>query len=232
MNEKKVLINHENEILECVRDNPSGATVSDIVNATSFSRNTVSKYVSILELKKEIFSKKVGAYRLYFATKKRYIPLEFALSYYKALISRFKKYIPDTEDLAKKIGKEAIKDIKFTFAPNVYKQMKSLKENPISRVHLESFKSFYPVYDPFSPEIDISIINFDPEERSATFRFKNSPFLSDTTEFDYHIYIICGITEGILERELKTKVVCEIKEIHPSINKKDAYFDIIVKLFQ
>jgi hypothetical protein len=108
--------------------------------------------------------------------------------------------------------------------------MKSLKDNPISRVHLESFRSFYPVYDPFSPEINISIVNIDPKGRSAIFRFKNSPFLSDTNDFDYHIHIICGITEGILERELKTKVLCEIKEIHPSEKKEDAFFDLFIKL--
>jgi len=183
-----------------------------------------------LEAKEQIFGKKIGAYRLFFTTKRNYIPLELAISYYKALISRFKKYIPDTGDLAKKIGKEAINDIKFTFGPNVYKQMKSLKDNPISRVHLESFKSFYPVYDPFSPDIEISIVNIDPKGKSATFRFKNSPFLDDTKDFDYHIHIIAGITEGILERELKANVLCEIKEIHPSENKEDAYFDIIIKL--
>jgi len=216
--------------LESVRDNPGGVTVSDIANLTKFSRNTVSKYVSILELKEQIFSKKIGAYRLFFATKRNYIPLELAISYYKALISRFKKYIPDTGGLAKKIGKEAVADIKFTFGPNVYKQMKSLKDNPISRVHLESFRSFYPVYDPFSPEIEISIVNIDPKGKSATFRFKNSPFLSDSLDFDYHIYIICGITEGILERELNTNVSCEIKEIHPSTTKEDAFFDVIIKL--
>ena len=115
MNEKKALINHEYEILECIRDTPSGATVSDIVALTGFSRNTVSKYVSILELKEQVFSRNIGAYRLYFSTKKRYIPLDLAISYYKALISRFKKYIPETESLAKKIGKEAVADIKFTF---------------------------------------------------------------------------------------------------------------------
>jgi hypothetical protein len=43
-------------------------------------------------------------------------------------------------------------------------------------------------------------------------------------------YIISGITEGILERELKTNVSCEIKEIHPAESKEDAYFDIIIKL--
>lgn len=230
MTEKKHIINHEFEILEYIRDKPGGVTVSDIAKFTGFSRNTVSKYVSILELKEQIFSKKIGAYRLFFTTKRNFIPLELAISYYKALISRFKKYIPDTGELAKKVGKEAISDIKFTFGANVYKQMKSLKNNPISRVHLESFKSFYPTYDPFSPDIEISIINIDPKGKSATFRFKNSPFLTDTRDFDYHIYIIAGITEGILERELKVKVSCEIKDIHPSKQKEDAFFDIIIKL--
>lgn len=227
---KKNTINHEFEILECIGHNPGGVTVSDIANFTKFSRNTISKYVSILELKKQIFSKKIGAYKLFFTTKRSYIPLELAISYYKALISRFKKYIPNTEGLAKKIGKEAVNDIKFTFGPSVLKQMRSLKDNPISRVHLESFKSFYPVYDPFSPEIEISIIDIDPKGKSATFRFKNSPFLLDTKDFDYHIYIIAGITEGILERELKMDVLCEIKEVNPSKRKENAYFDIIVKL--
>jgi len=48
--------------------------------------------------------------------------------------------------------------------------------------------------------------------------------------FDYHIFIIAGITEGILERELKTEVSCEVKEIHPSDTKEDAYFDITIKI--
>ena len=227
---KKVRINHEFEILDCIRDNPGGVTISDIASFTKFSRNTISKYVSILELKNQIFSKKIGAYKLFFTTKGSYIPLELAISYYKALISRFKKYIPETEGLAKKIGREAVKDIKFTFGTSILKQMKSLKDNPISRIHLEGFKSFYPVYDPFSPDIEISIINIDPKEKGATFRFKNSPFLFDSKDFDYHIYIIAGITEGILERELKAKVSCVVKEIYPSKIKEDAYFDIVVKI--
>ncbi|MFW9971158.1 MAG: MarR family transcriptional regulator [Candidatus Odinarchaeota archaeon] len=227
---KNRMKNHEFVILEYIRDNPGGVTVSDIANFTKFSRNTVSKYVAVLEAKNQIFSKKVGAYKLYFTTKRSYIPLELAISYYKALISRFKKYIPETEGLAKKIGKEAVTDIKFSFGPSILKQMRSLKDNPISRVHLESFKNFYPVYDPFSPEIEITIVDIDPNGKSATFRFKNSPFLLNTNEFDYHIYIICGITEGILERELKTKVSCEVKKIQPSEKKDDAYFDIVVKL--
>ena len=227
-NEQKT--DYENEILECIRSHPGGITVTDIAKYTEFSRNTVSKYVSILEIKKDVFPKKIGVYTLYFATRDRYIPFDLAISYYKALISKFKKYLPNREEIAKQVGKEAVKDIKFTFDPAIYKQMKALKDHPISRIHIESFKSFYPAYDIFQPNIEISIINIDPKGKSATFRFQNSIFLEDSKDHIYHIYIMCGITEGILSRELKTDVLCTVKEIYVAKNKKDSYFDIIIQI--
>ncbi|MFW9936065.1 MAG: winged helix-turn-helix transcriptional regulator [Candidatus Thorarchaeota archaeon] len=221
---------YENEILECIRNHPSGITITDIAKFTSFSRNTISKYVSVLEAKEEVFPKKIGVYTLYYATKKRYIPFELAISYYKALISKFKKHLPNQEEIAKQVGKEAAKDIKFTFDPAIYKQMKALKDHPISRIHIESFKSFYPAYDIFQPNIEISIINIDPKGKNATFRFQNSVFLEDSEDHIYHIYIMCGITEGILSRELKTDVLCTVKEIYVAEDKKDSYFDILIQI--
>ncbi|MFW9877177.1 MAG: winged helix-turn-helix transcriptional regulator, partial [Candidatus Thorarchaeota archaeon] len=41
--------------MECIQHNPGGVTISDIANFTKFSRNTISKYVAILELKNLIF---------------------------------------------------------------------------------------------------------------------------------------------------------------------------------
>lgn len=230
INSKDQKIDYENEVLECIRNHPGGITVSDIAKFTGFSRNTVSKYVTVLEVKKTIFQKKIGVYNLYFTTKKSYIPFEFATSYYKALISRFKKYLPETEELAKRVGREAVNDIKFSFGPNVYKQLKSLKDVPISRLHLESFKNFYPVYDIFQPNIEISTLNIDLEGKNATFRFKNSLFLEDNEDYTYHIYIMCGITEGILARELKSDVSCSVKEIHVGENKSESYFDILIQI--
>ncbi|MHA1670098.1 MAG: hypothetical protein ACTSV5_05905 [Promethearchaeota archaeon] len=183
-----------------------------------------------MEVKKEIFQKKIGVYNLYFTTKNSYIPFDFAISYYKALIKRFKKYLPGSEELAKKVGREAVKDIKFSFGPNVYKQLKSVKDVPISRIHLESFKNFYPVYDIFQPNIEISIINTDIKGKNATFRFKNSSFLSDSEDYSFHIYIMCGITEGILSNELKSEVSCNVKKIYVAEDKKNSYFDIIVQI--
>jgi len=227
---KKNAIDHEFVILESIRDNPGGVTASDIAKITKFSRNTVSKYVRSLEVTNQIFSKKVGAYKLYFAVEKRYIPFESAISYYKALLSKIKKYYPDTEEMAKKIGREAVKDIKFAFGPSIYKQLKSIKDHPISRIHLESFKSFYSAYDIFQPNIDISILKIDPEGKIATYRFKNSVFLENSDDFIYHIYIMCGITEGILNRDLKTEVTCDIEQVYISDNKEESFFDVTIKI--
>ncbi|MFX1489400.1 MAG: hypothetical protein ACFFBI_09645 [Promethearchaeota archaeon] len=181
-----------------------------------------------LERTDQILSKKVGAYKLFFAKKEKFIPFEMAISYYKALISRFKVHIPNSLELAKQIGKEAEKDIKFSFGPNLLKQLKGLKDYAISRIILESFKNFYSAYDIFQPEIEITILKIDQDGRSATYRFKNSIFLEDSDDFIYHIYIMSGISEAILERVLNKEVSCEIDQIYISDNKDKSFFDLSI----
>ena len=225
---KKNTINHEFVILECIRDNPGGVTASDIANLTNFSRNTVSKYVLTLERTNQIFSKKVGAYKLLFAKKEKFIPFETAITYYKALLSKFKKYFPNNEQLAKQIGKEAVNDIKFAFGPSVQKQLRSLKDHPLSRIFLESYKNFYSTYDIFQPNIDITILKIDQEGKNATYRFKNSVFLDDSDDFIYHVHIMCGISEGILNKALKRDVLCKVDQIYVSDNKKESFFDFTI----
>ena len=73
-------IEYEFEILECIRNYPGGLTITDIANLKNYSRNTVSKYVSILELKNLVFSRKIGAYKLYFSTATGFIPSSTVLS--------------------------------------------------------------------------------------------------------------------------------------------------------
>ncbi|MFX1304990.1 MAG: hypothetical protein ACFFBV_07930 [Promethearchaeota archaeon] len=145
-------------------------------------------------------------------------------------MSKFKKYFPNNNEIAKKIGKEASKDIKFPFGPSIIKQLKSIKDSPISRIYLESFKSFYSAYDIFQPNIEITILTIDQEGKIATYRFKNSIFLENTDDFIYHIYIMCGISEGILNRALKRDVLCNIDQIYISDNKKESFFDITIKI--
>lgn len=134
------------------------------------------------------------------------------------------------EELAKTIGKKASIKIKFPFSPTVLKQLKTIRDHPISRLHLEVFKNFYPSYDIFQPNVEISILEIDSEGKNATYRFQNSIFLEDSEDYIYHIYIMSGITEGILSRALKTDVLCNIKKIHVSDDKEQSYFDISIKI--
>ena len=53
---KRNPLNHETVILETIRDNTGGVTVSDIANLTKFSRNSVSKFILTFERTSQIFS--------------------------------------------------------------------------------------------------------------------------------------------------------------------------------
>ena len=41
---------------------------------------------------------------------------------------------------------------------------------------------------------------------------------------------MCGISEGILNRVLKTEVLCEIEQIFISDNKEESFFDIKIDI--
>ncbi|MFX1408259.1 MAG: hypothetical protein ACFFBW_15015 [Promethearchaeota archaeon] len=229
-NKKGTGIEYEFEILESIRNHPGGMTITDIADLKSYSRNTVSKYVSILELKNLVFTRKIGAYKLYFSATSSYLPNKTVLSYYKSLLMGLKEFFPNKEHAFKEIGKMGVNKIDFAFGPKVYKQLKSFKGHPISTIHLQVFKDFYPTYDIFQPNIEISVLNSNIKEKKATYRFKNSLFLENSEDYIYHIYIACGITEGVLERELKTPVECNVEKIYVSKKKEDSYFDLSIKI--
>jgi len=225
-------IEYEFEILDCIRDHPGGVTITDIANLKEYSRNTVSKYVSILELKKLVLSRKIGAYKLYFSSTSGNLPRVVILSYYKALLTGLKQKFPGQAEIFKEIGLSEVANIKFAFGPDVFQELKKLKDKEFSKEHLDAFKNFFPSYDIFQPNIEISTLELDPKNMKAIFRFKNSAFLEDTDDYIYHIYLTCGITEGILKNTYNSHIVCDIENIHVSKNKEDAYFDLSIRLLK
>ena len=86
---------YEVRIIELLQQSPSGLTITDIHNGINASRITVSKYISVLEAKGKVFSKKIGAYKLYFITERKYIPKTPMLAYYAGLLSCIKKEFSD-----------------------------------------------------------------------------------------------------------------------------------------
>ena len=102
-----------------------------------------------------------------------------------------KEDFPEKGDLFKDIIKRNVDEVKFTFSPKVYNQLKYFKNHPISKytkIHLEIFKEFYPTYDIFQPDVDISILKIEPQGQKAIYRFRNSVFLEDNEDYLYHVY--------------------------------------------
>ena len=221
---------YEAEILEYIKQNPSGVTITDIANGTEHSRNTVAKYISKLENKSMIFRKKIGAYHLYFVGKQGYFPKEITTSYYKAILAGLKKHFPNKEETFKQIGREALSHIDFTFAPTITRQMKVVKGSPILKLYFELFKSFYSSYDLLQPAIEISDPDIDESGMKAKYRFSKSEFLEDTDDFIYHFHMAVGIMEAILTREIGRPVECFIEDIHITDNKEDSYVEISVNI--
>lgn len=144
-----------------------------------------------------------------------------------------KENFPERGDLFKELIKKNVSDIKFTFSPKVYQQLKYFKNHPISqytKIHLEIFKEFYPTYDIFQPDVEISILKIDPKGQKAIYRFRNSVFLENNEDYIYHLYFMCGLTEGILEREIHREVKCEVENYHVGGGKEDSYFDISITI--
>ena len=221
---------YETETLEYIRHNPGGVTITDIATGTEHSRNTIAKYVSILENKNKIFRKKIGAYHLYFVGKQGYFPKEITTSYYKAVLAGLKKHFPDKEEIFKQIGREALQYIDFSFGPTIKRQMKVIKGSPIIKLYFEVFKNFYTSYDLLQPTIEISDPEIDETGMSAIYRFSNSEFLENSDEFIYHFYMAAGIMEVIFTREIGHPVECFVEKIHIADSKESSYVKISVNI--
>ncbi len=152
----------------------------------------------------------------------------------KKVLKVYLKSLPEinAQEVAKVMGKDAIKnkDIVFPFSKSTRKQLRSLKDKKLSKLHLEGFQQFYTAYDIFQPDVNIEITEFDEENQSALYRFTNSIFLEDNDDYVYHIFFMVGITEGIIEEALERGVQVSIEKIHVAKDKKNSFFEIKIEI--
>ena len=92
-------IDYERRILDCVSENLFGLTITAIAEKTNISRNTVYRYVGILETQGTIYNKRVGTYNLYFSKIKSMLFRDTVTSFFKALLSCLKEEFPGKEGL-------------------------------------------------------------------------------------------------------------------------------------
>ena len=227
--EKNNHLDYEEEILKLIKNSLNGLSITDIANEKNYSRNTVAKYVALLEQKKLIYKKKIGSSKLLFSVNHGNLPSNLITSYYKMLLKGLKEKYPSDGHVMKEIGKNGSDFIKTLIPSRTLKQLKNLNSQKLSQVHVDIFKNLYTNFDVLQPEVKISVIEEDYENQQVLVRFTNSVFLDGSDDLIYHVYIVCGIGEAIMSLILKRNIEVNIKKIHVDREKKFSYFDLEIK---
>ena len=234
ISEDNEIIDYETEILDYIRENPSGVTITDISKALSYSRNTVSKYNAILQLKGKIYSKPVGRYNLLFSTKKAFIPKNIIISLYKALFLAIKNKLPNKEQLYIEIGKELQKNFDYRynkgFFENDVQKKAGLKDLKDYKPHFEYFVEVFNSSNILQDSAQVTHLRYENNNKTAVYRIQNSDFLETNDDYIFYFYMIAGIIETYLGEEMERTVTCEILQINLSDNKDDSYVDLSISI--
>ncbi|MFX1338849.1 MAG: winged helix-turn-helix transcriptional regulator [Promethearchaeota archaeon] len=229
ISKKNEIKDFEAKILEYITRNPDGVTITDIADETEISRNTVSKYVSILGVKKKIFSRKIGAYKLYFCAERDSFSKLYIIAYYKGLLHGLKENFPDSEEIFKNIGRTCYKYIDFSLGPMISKELKGFKVNRLLKLYYEVFGKFFPTYSVVQPTIEISSRKINGNKTGSILKFANSAFLQDSDDFILHAHIIAGILEELWDVEVRRKIKCNVGKVHISERKEDSYYELVIE---
>lgn len=221
-------INYKSKLLDQLSEFPSGLTITELSNQTKIHRNTVSKYLSILEAEGLVKKKNISAARLYFSEKRRFLRKDLVNSFLQALLIALKNKFSDQEQIFKEVGNEITKFFEFPLGKEYFEEFEKVKDISNTKIHLKLFQKFYNSFDFFQDDLDISII--DLHEDKAIYRLKKSEFLESSDDFIYYFYIVCGITEGVYLQKLNKKVICNVEKINISSNKEESYIDISLEI--
>ncbi len=216
------------KILSKLEDSASGLTITELSKKVKYHRNTVSKYLLSLETDGLVKKKEIGAARLYVSTKRKYLRRKLVNSFIQALLYALKNNFPNEEEMFKKVGRNLLDHFQFSLGDAYTKEFEKIKANSNTKTYLELFKEFYNSFDFFQDDLDISLVELNPNR--VIYRVRNSEFLENSDDFIYYFYIVCGITEGIYLRGLDVNIKCSIENIQIANNKQESFVDISLEI--
>ena len=204
---------YEEMILDYVKQYPSGITITDISKGINVSRITVNKYVLVLEAKEKLFSKTIGAYKLYFASERQFIPKRAIIAFYQGLLSGIATEISENrETVFKNIGLNMDKFITFPVGsrfPKEIRQSKNGSYGELFQYYAEIYDSMDYVIEEFA-EIEVTI---NEKGNKAIYTFKDVELLEKDNNFIVHFYIVSGMIQKTLSKLLNKKVICNVEKI-------------------
>jgi hypothetical protein len=199
---------YEKRILDCLSENVFGLTITAIAEKTNISRNTVYRYVGILETQHTIYNKRVGTYNLYFSKKKSMLFRDTVTSFFKILLSFLKEEFPEKEVLFKECGKKIGESYTPPFADKGREEFERLKELTDVEV-LESLESWVIFFNILFDTIEVSNIEINEAKKEGIYTFINSEMLASDNHI-YYFYILAGMAEKRLSMITNKKVVCDV----------------------
>lgn len=223
-------LDYEEEILQYIDSNPTGVTIADINKNLNFARNTITKYLSILEAKNQVQFKKWGRNKVYQSTDRSVIPRKFIQSFIKGAFLSLKKKFPKIDAFIKDMGKDISNFMFESLEGSLLDELSSMKEQDDTLSILKSFEQFYPNFDFFQDEFTINLIKLDIPKKYAEYRFKDSEFIGSTEDYIYYFHAMCGVLEGFAKKFFKSEIECNVIETHISKNEKESYVDISIQL--
>jgi len=216
----------EEKILECLMDNAYGLTVVGLAEKIGASRNTIYRYLGILEGKGLIFKKEIGRYNLYFSKEGRRVSRDIVASFYRGILTAFSQEIPDPAQF-KRAGRTVSKYVKLPFET----------ENPLDFIESEETlkKEFIEVLSVIRPYISLLhdkliLKDVSVEENKVLIHFINSDMLEEHEAGIYHFYLLAGFIEEKIKSLFNIEVNCEILDYHISEKDGDNFIKISLEL--
>jgi len=228
MNSNNAKIDYKNKIIETLSDYASGLTITDVSNKIKVHRNTVSKYLYILEAEGKVLKKEIGNANLYFTSKRIYLKRSIVASFIKSLFYGIKAVLPNNEQIIKQAGRKMLDNFVFPVGVSYIKEIEQFKAESDPKMLLKIFQEFYNPFDFIQEGVDISIIQLN--DKLAIYRFKNSEFLETTDKSIYYFYLMCGIAEGLYLDYFNKVVECDVVNFNISNKKEESFVDISITI--
>ena len=201
-----------------------------------YSKNTVSKYIAVLEATNKIYKQSIGLYKLYFSTKKTFISREIIIPMYKALFKAIKEIFPFQEEKYKEIGRELQNNFNYRYSKRFYKneeiRRKSVKDIKDFKPHFDYFIEVFNAQNILLDTVQVNLIRYENNNMRGCFRFSNSDFLDLTDEHIFYFYMIAGILESYLGSELDREIRCNILDVNISKQKEECYVDMSIDIIE
>jgi hypothetical protein len=196
------------EILTFLLINPSGVTITDIAKGINTSRITASKYIGILEAKKKVTTKQIGAYTLYYSPQRGLIPKSVMISFYTGLLKGLKEDITDKEKF-KRYGKIIAGYMNFPYGSAISDDFLPKKGSTNEKYlkYIGDHISFLDFIYEQKPKIKTEV-----EGNKAIYTISDIELFDKSKDFDAHYYIASGIIERIASRRFP-EAYCKIEEI-------------------